>query len=80
MKTYSLKEMKIMRNKLRPVIRRVAKRGAPVHNRFASLTACLNNIKDDGYVGGEAGVSEEHIQREYNWLKSLMVEFEHLII
>ena len=36
--------------------------------RLSSLRKCLNNIKEDGFIGGESGVSPEHLERECKWL------------
>ena len=38
--------------------------------RLSNLRSCLNNIKDDGFVGGESGVSPDHLQRECEWLEA----------
>jgi hypothetical protein len=38
--------------------------------RLSSLRSCLNNIKEEGFIGGESGVSPNHLQRECEWLES----------
>jgi len=67
-------EMYELRDRIRPVMRAKYPRGSSVRNRFANQTACLNNVKEDGYIGGEAGITPEHLAREYAWLQALAVE------
>lgn len=37
--------------------------------RLSSLRRCLNNIQEDGFIGGESGVSPSHLERECDWLE-----------
>jgi len=36
--------------------------------RLVNLRKCLDNIKDDGFIGGESGVSPGHLEAERTWL------------
>jgi hypothetical protein len=37
--------------------------------RLSNLRFALNNIKEDGYIGGESGVSESFIDKSLLWLE-----------
>jgi len=39
--------------------------------RLSSLKSCVSNIAEEGFIGGEAGVMPEHLERESAWLQSL---------
>ena len=42
-------------------------------SRLSRLRACLHNIKEDGFVGGDSGVSPHHLEVELAWLQSSIV-------
>ena len=69
-----ISEMYELRDRIRPAMRAKYPRGSSVCKRFANLTACLANAKDDGFLGGEAGITPEHLEREYAWLQKLAAE------
>jgi hypothetical protein len=44
--------------------------------RLSSIKASFRNAKDDGYVGGESGVSINHFKNSADWLEKIIDKYQ----
>ena len=45
-------------------------------NKFKNIKASFRNIAEDGFVGGESGVSDNHINKSMEWLRSIVDKYQ----
>ena len=44
--------------------------------RLSNIKASFRNAKDDGYVGGESGVSMSHFKNSADWLEKIIDKYK----
>jgi hypothetical protein len=44
--------------------------------RLSNIKASFRNAKDDGYIGGESGVSISHFKNSADWLEKIIAKYK----